>query len=203
MGRFVSPATVARALLLQKGVMDAMSGIHAATKKVAESMLDVGDTKAGWEDGLKLGSVQYKRGPRTVKVVDRTELVAWLSEHRPDMLHIPESPDDLHAALLADDEGHADAAQELLIRRAAWRYLGVMKNDPSQPTVRSASEKALKDAVLADGGLLDRETGEVIPVPGLEVVEGVPTVAVTTDKDNLPSIISSLLERSGLKVVEA
>lgn len=57
--------------------------------------------------------------------------------------------------------------------------------------VRPETLKVLQDAMKAHGGLLDKETGEVTPVPGIEVSEGDPSPRVVLEDDAADAIAAA------------
>ena len=64
------------------------------------------------------------------------------------------------------------------------------------------SERTLLEQVVANGGVLNQETGEFEPVPGVTVSEGTPTLYVETDKQTMPGVARQLLTQAGVKEIE-
>lgn len=50
--------------------------------------------------------------------------------------------------------------------------------DEVVPTIRDSFKKKVLDAVKADGGMVDRTTGELVEIPGVEPTEGDPYPSV-------------------------
>lgn len=188
--------------LLQKAVLDALQDANGATRREVTAMFEVGDAEtAKTPDGTPLGKVRLQKGKETARIVDRQAVIDWCAEHMPALLTEPENTSELADALAVYDID--DLPPYLVtVMDAARRWYAYLRSQGTQQDLRPASVKVLTDAALK-GGFVDKLTGEVTVIPGIEVRQGDPVLYVDTDKQHAPQIARDLLAGTGLLAVEA
>jgi hypothetical protein len=193
--------------LLQKAVLDELQEANGATRRQVAAMFDVEDQEtAKTPDGTPLGKVRLDKGKRTARIVNRQSVIDWCATHMPSLLTEPEDlyvlETDLARAQQAYDTNDQVPGDALLtVLDAARRWHAYLRSQGPRD-LRSASVKVLTDAALK-GGFIDKLTGEITEVPGIEVTVGAPTLYVETDKQYAPQVARDLLAGTGLLAVEA
>jgi hypothetical protein len=186
--------------LLQKAVLDALQDANGATRREVTAMFEVGDAEtAKTPDGTPLGKVRLQKGKETARIVDRQAVIDWCAENMPALLTEPEDVSELEKALADYDryEPGELSSTAVTLAEAARRWYAYLRSQGTQQDLRPASVKVLTDAALK-GGFVDKLTGEVTVIPGIEVTQGAPVLYVDTDKQHAPQIARDLLAGTGL-----